>query len=126
MADRIWLSQVEGLLARFAELMGTETYSEAHRAGRPVTGTYTLHVQRLEGYRIRVEKLVNEQGGVTCPFGYTVRNAREMYEALRFGIDCTNERERNLIERPGLLAQIANESPGSVAANEALAGVTLD
>lgn len=91
MAERVTLAQVERTLELFAREMGTETYTEARKAGRPTEGTYTLSVQRLEGYRIRVERILSEGGAVTCPFGYTVRNAREMEQTLRFGLDVLRE-----------------------------------
>ncbi len=129
MADRITLPMVERALAVFAREMGTETYDEAKKNGHPIVGTYTLHVQRLEGFRIRIERITSDRMTVTEPFGSQVRNAREMYEAIHFGINLVREQramERVMAERIAGLTDAANASPANVAANAMLADVDLE
>jgi hypothetical protein len=51
----------------------------------------------VHGYRLdhayggyNVERIVNEQGGVTLPFGMQRRTAREFVDAVRFALDVMN------------------------------------
>lgn len=55
-------------------------------------GGYSLDHINSQGWQI--QRVVNEHGGVTCPYGHTLRNTVEMYYTLHFAVNVLEEMDR--------------------------------
>lgn len=86
--DRITKSMVQKAFELFVSTIGGQVarnYNDVDRYGLDYNGVYG-------GYLIY--RIVNVHGGQTCPFGYTRKNVREMFDTLHFAMRVIHHSER--------------------------------
>jgi len=84
--ERITQKQVRQIFKAFCEQMG-------FRIAKSFNDLYAMRLDYNSVYGgYVIEKICNEHGGVSCPFGHARRSAREMTGCMFFAMDLAREK----------------------------------
>ena len=87
--ERITKKMIEIRFDRFVELTGQRKANSYNDVG----GVYLDNNGVYGGYVIN--RVINDKGGVSCPYGHNRRKTRDMFETLCFVCDVFSDKQYN-------------------------------